>query len=105
MPGVYRKKICPCCQVEHRKRGRFCSLSCSSKRPHSEESKEKIAEGLRDYYQTPEGIAQAKVYNRRVNAVKADETPPVIADEFAVNIPTLDPDLSDYDDYNRAEDW
>lgn len=105
MPGVYRKKICPSCNAEHRKRGNFCSLSCSSKRNHTEETKEKISDSVREHFLTPEGIAQAKVNNRRVNAVLNNETPPVNSDEFAVAIPTLDPDLSDYSEYNRAEKW
>jgi len=105
MSGVYAKKTCPSCGIEHRKRGKFCSLSCSSKRDHKEKTKEKIAESMRDYYLTPEGVAQAKVNNRRVNAVKADEEPPVTIEDFAVNIPDLPPDLSDFDDYSKAEKW
>ena len=105
MPGVYRKKICPSCNVEHRKRGNFCSLSCSSKRNHTDETKDKISNTVREHFQTPEGIAQAKVNNRRVNAILNNEIPPVTIDEFAVSIPELSPDLSDYTDYNKAEDW
>jgi type IV secretory pathway ATPase VirB11/archaellum biosynthesis ATPase len=91
--------------VEHRKRGNFCSLSCSSKRNHTDETKEKISNTVREHFQTPEGIAQAKVNNRRVNAILNNEIPPVTIDEFAVSIPELSPDLSDYNDYNKAEDW
>jgi hypothetical protein len=93
------------CNVEHRKRGNFCSLSCSSKRNHTDETKEKISNTVREHFQTPEGIAQAKVNNRRVNAILNNEIPPVTIDEFAVSIPELSPDLSDYNDYNKAEDW
>jgi hypothetical protein len=105
MPGVYKKKICPCCGVEHRKRGSFCSLSCSSKRSHKEETKEKISDSVREHYLTPEGIAQAKVNNRRVNAMAHDEIPPVTIEDFAVSIPELSPDISDFQDYERGEDW
>ena len=31
MPGVYREKECPTCGVKHRKKGKFCSKSCSNK--------------------------------------------------------------------------
>lgn len=31
MPGVYREKECPVCGVKHRKRGEFCSKTCSNK--------------------------------------------------------------------------
>jgi len=47
-----------------------------------------------EYNRTPEGIAQQKLFNTGL-----------VADDFAIDIPTLDPDLSDYDEYNRAEKW
>jgi hypothetical protein len=95
MPNVYREKVCPKCQVKHRKRGPFCSQSCSSKdRPASEKSKEALRKAAIEYNRTPEGIAQQKLF-----------TTGLVADDFAIDIPTLDPDLSDYDDYNKAEDW
>lgn len=31
MPGVYREKECPVCKVKHRRRGEFCSKTCSNK--------------------------------------------------------------------------
>lgn len=31
MAGIYRKKICPTCGVEHRRRGPYCSRSCAGK--------------------------------------------------------------------------
>ncbi len=31
MPGVYREKECPYCGVKHRKKGNYCSKSCSNK--------------------------------------------------------------------------
>ena len=31
MAGVYREKVCPVCQVKHRRRGEFCSKTCSNK--------------------------------------------------------------------------
>ncbi len=95
MPNVYREKVCPKCQVKHRKRGPFCSQSCSSKgRVANENVKNALRKTAMEYNRTPEGIAQSKLFHTGQSA-----------DDFAVNIPTLDPDLSDYDDYNKAEDW
>ena len=31
MPGVYREKVCPACGIKHRKRGEYCSKTCSNK--------------------------------------------------------------------------
>lgn len=43
MPNVYRKKTCPTCGVEHRRRGEHCSRSCAQKgRPKTAEHKEKL---------------------------------------------------------------
>jgi hypothetical protein len=92
---MYREKVCPKCQVKHRKRGIHCSQSCANtNRPASDKTKEALRKTAIEYNKTPEGVAQQKLF-----------TTGIIPDEFAVNIPTLDPDLSDYDDYNRAEDW
>jgi uncharacterized membrane protein len=50
-----------------------------------------------EYNRTPEAIAKQK----QINTPLASMT----VEDFAVDIPSLDPDLSDYTDYNRAEDW
>jgi hypothetical protein len=90
MPGVYKEKECPSCGGLHRKKGAYCCISCSNgARSLSDKTKEKIADGMRDYYLTPEGIASAAVNNRRVNALRMNEAPPVTIDEFTVDIPTI----------------
>lgn len=90
MAGVYREKSCPTCKTKHRKRGDYCCQSCaSSARTLSETTKDKISEGMREYYQTPEGSAQAFINNRRVNALRVNEAPPVTIEEFTVDIPTI----------------
>jgi hypothetical protein len=95
MPNMYREKVCPKCSKKHRKRGPFCSQSCSSKdRPASENVKNALRKTAIEYNRTPEGIAQQKLFNSGL-----------VSDDFAVDIPTLDPDLADYKDYNKAEDW
>lgn len=50
-----------------------------------------------EYNKTPEAIAKQKQINTPLASLTVDE--------FAVNVPSLDPDLSDYNDYNKAEDW
>lgn len=90
MPGVYKEKVCPTCLIHHRKKGAYCSISCSNgARTLTDQTKEKIADGLRDYYLTPEGLAQASINNRRVNALKIGEAPPITIEEFTVDIPTI----------------
>lgn len=90
MPGVYKEKICPVCDKTHRRRGPYCSNSCSAKdRTRDEVTREKISDSMKDFFDTPEGIAQGKVNNRRYLALRAGETPPVTVDDFCVDIPTL----------------
>lgn len=47
MPNVYRKKICPNCDKEHRQRGPYCSKSCSNlaRAPMSPVTKSRISHG------------------------------------------------------------
>jgi uncharacterized Zn finger protein (UPF0148 family) len=90
MPGVYKEKQCPTCKKSHRKRGDYCCARCAQLfTVKSSTVKEKISEGLREFYTTPEGIASAAVNNRRVNALRMNEAPPVTIDEFTVDIPTI----------------
>lgn len=64
MPGVYKLKNCPKCGVEHRKRGLFCSQSCANQREATQEKKDNISAGVREYTQTPEGLATAAIVTR-----------------------------------------
>jgi len=106
MANQYKEKECPVCFVLHRKRGLFCSISCAnSTRTVSDESKKKIKKTLREYQSSPEGVANAQRQSLRASAMRNDEPLPVTVDDFAVDIPSLDPDLSDYNDYNKAERW
>ena len=50
-----------------------------------------------EYNRTPEAIAKQKQLNTSLASITVED--------FAVDIPTLDPDLTDYNDYNKAEDW
>jgi hypothetical protein len=90
MAGVYKEKTCPTCKILHRKRGIFCGASCAaSSKTLTDQTKEKIADGLKEYYNTPEGIAQASINNRRVNNDKLGLPAPITIDEFVVDIPTI----------------
>jgi LPS sulfotransferase NodH len=92
---MYREKVCPKCQKKHRKRGIHCSQSCANlHRPASDKTKDALRKTAIEYNRTPEGIAQQKLFNSGL-----------VSDDFAVSIPELSPDLSDYNDYNKAEDW
>ena len=45
MPGVYREKECPTCGVKHRKKGMFCSKTCSNK-GRDDEYKQKMRDRM-----------------------------------------------------------
>lgn len=50
MPGVYKKKNCPNCGVEHRGRGQFCSVGCSNSfREVKPETRQKLSELQKEY--------------------------------------------------------
>lgn len=66
MPNVYKKKICPTCGTEHRKRGPHCSASCGNQKPHTEESKQKIAAAVQDYNLSPAGLSAAALQSQRM---------------------------------------
>lgn len=110
MPGVYKLKRCPTCDKEHRKKGLFCSQSCSNtNRPVTDETKSKLKKATREYQNTPEGLANARIAaERRGRMNQGLESEHVTIDDFAVNIPDIR-DLRDYDGlldgYDNASDW
>ena len=94
--GKYKEKECKFCSIKHRKKGPYCSQSCANRdRP---EYSQKVADTMRkvaiEYNKTPEAIAQQKLLHTGISI-----------DDFAVDIPDLPPDLSEYSDYHKAEDW
>ena len=95
MPGVYREKNCKYCGKLYRKKGIYCSQSCASS---DKEPTDKMRSAMRkvaiEHNRTPEAIAQQKLLHTGITI-----------EDFAVDIPSLPPDLSDYNDYNKAEDW
>jgi len=103
MPGVYRLKLCPNCDKEHRKKGNYCSQSCASTvnntgREQSEETREKISDTVNEYFQTPEGIATGHMVARQ-NTKRAEINQKIKEghyilepDDWAVEIPNFDDD-------------
>jgi len=103
MPGVYRLKLCPNCDKEHRKKGSYCSQSCASTvnntgREQSEETREKITNTVNEYFQTPEGIATGHMVARQ-NTKRAEINQKIKEghyilepDDWAVEIPNFDDD-------------
>ena len=67
MPGVYKKKNCPYCGVEHRKRGPFCSKSHANL--HRDPS---VYDAAREYAASEQG--QINMLNNLISQ-KMDELP------------------------------
>mgnify|MGYP003349988139 CR=1 FL=1 len=59
MPGVYKEKTCPTCGTKHRKKGIFCSKTCSNK-GRDEQYKEKMRDT--DYYTATEQETNNKTF-------------------------------------------
>jgi len=92
MPGVYKKKECPQCGVEHRKRGNFCSTACAnSHRPVSDNIRENMRKVAQEYNKTPEGIAQTRLFG-------------VDSDDYYIEIPDI-PEADIPDGFDKAERW
>ena len=103
MPGVYKKKECPTCKKEHRKKGNFCSQSCANSlvqlgREHTEQTKQKITQKVIEYTMTPEGVATA-AKTSRLNTKRAEINQKIKEghyilepEDYAIDIPTLDED-------------
>jgi hypothetical protein len=104
MSGIYKKKNCPNCGKEHRKRGIYCGISCANEsRTITPETRKKMATSNAEYNRTPEGIASARRAALRQEANAAGLPPPVTIDDFFVEIPDLPPELPD--GYDHASDW
>jgi len=63
MPSVYKKKICPQCYSEHRKRGPFCSKICSNKaRIVTQETKQKQSESMSKFMNSGNETAERLIW-------------------------------------------
>ena len=104
MPNQYRKKNCPVCFVEHRKKGAYCCQSCAnSDRTVTEEQKKKIKKSIAEYQNSPEGVANAQRQSVRASAMRAGEELPVTLEDFCVDLPDFPPELPE--GYDHAEKW
>lgn len=104
MSGMYRKKECPTCGIEHRKRGNYCGQSCANGgRLITDDTREKMSRSNAQYNRTPEGIANARMNSLRQTSIAAGLPPPVTIDDFCVDIPDLPPELPE--GYDLASDW
>lgn len=98
MSGQYKKKICPTCNKEHRKRGLYCGQACANAdRPVTDNMRSAMRKVAKEYNLTPEAIAKQKQLNTSLASITVED--------FAVDIPDLPPDLSDWSDYDKASDW
>ena len=98
MSGQYKLKECPACNKEHRKRGLFCGQSCANAdRPATDNMRSAMRKVAVDYNRTPEAIAKQKMLNTSLASMTVED--------FAVDIPDLPPDLSDWSEYDRGENW
>jgi hypothetical protein len=94
MSGQYKIKECPTCNKEHRKRGLFCSQSCSNvDRPVTDNMRSAMRKVAVEYNRTPEAIAKQKMLNTSLATMTVED--------FAVDIP----DLPDWSEYDKASDW
>ena len=97
--GNYKKKNCKYCNKEHRKRGPYCSQSCSnSDRVPTDNMREAMRKVAVEYNKTPEAIAKQKQLNTPLASMTVED--------FAVDIPDFT-DLRDYnlDGYDSADNW
>ena len=105
MAGIYRKKTCPVCGIEHRKRGPYCSRSHAAQdRTHSAETIEKITQSNKDRVADRAGDAYLEAAaNLRDAAMKSkgivrDPIPPRLRDDRRGE--TIDGDY-----WVSADDW
>ncbi len=79
MAGIYKKKNCPTCGTEHRKRGQYCSRSCGNKRTFDDTYRDKLSSGQAKRMQTDEGEAHKYMLQQYAKGRDLDWhiTPPV----------------------------
>ncbi len=105
MVGIYRKKICPVCGVEHRKRGPYCSRSHAlSDRTVSEETRQKHSENTAKRYEdkTSDAYLDAVSNLRQATAKsKGRDTTPIAPRQHSDRAgETIDGDY-----WVSADDW
>ena len=74
MPSVYKKKICPECYTEHRKRGPFCSKICSNKaRIVTQETKQKQSESMSKFMNSRNDTAEKIISSLQASKDEGEE--------------------------------
>jgi len=96
MPGMYREKTCKFCEKLFRKRGPYCSQACANfDRGGTEAQRKNMRKIGAEYNRTPEAIARQKMFGTSLASLTADD--------FAVAIPDLPPELPE--GYDKADKW
>lgn len=89
---VYRKKNCPQCGVEHRKKGPFCSQGCHNRfrGPLSQETKDKISTIKKEWFATTiDGEAlKSKLSLNMKNLYTGDVN--LTDEDYCLDIPDID---------------
>lgn len=100
-PGRYKPKQCPTCGIIHKGRGMYCSTACSNKgREVTDETRQKLSQNKHEYMQTPEGIANMKLMNKKreqqlENDEKAKRGEYVLQEDDWYVVPYGEPDEDD----------
>lgn len=78
MPSVYKKKLCPECYTEHRKRGPFCSKICSNKaRIVTQETKQKQSESMSKFMNSGNETAEKIIWSLQASKDEREEGLPL----------------------------
>lgn len=107
MPGVYKKKVCLECNIEHRKRGKFCSQACSNAhRTIGDKTRLKHSHNAKEWKKTPEGVASTKKFARDIekhkqNLIRRENGEYVLQDDDWYVVP----DYGDKDDIRDDDNW
>jgi len=104
MPLVYRKKTCPNCGTEHRKRGPYCSRSCGNHRTHTEERKQQISKATTAWLASGSETAEvAKWTIAQQGNSGQGKTVEELMDDYPV--PPTDPGLGRYEVDTDGDIW
>ena len=104
MPLVYRKKTCPTCGTEHRKRGPYCSRSCGNHRTHTAEHKEHLSKKTKEWINGDSDTAEiARWQIGEQGKGKAGATTEELLDEYPV--PPTDTGIGPYEVDSDGDIW
>lgn len=108
----YKKKKCERCGKIHRKRGKYCSQSCASRKPASETRKARISDSIREYYRTEDGIAKtqrqsgwASALNQFKHGYSLERPEALSESDYYIEVPTERPTLRDNQFIEGGDLW